>query len=54
LTNGRYDEVDDRCLQPFFDKLPNVEWIQFSKSSHLVHWEERDRYMRVVGDFLAV
>ncbi|KAF9791232.1 Alpha/Beta hydrolase protein [Thelephora terrestris] len=54
LTNGRYDEVDDNCLQPFFDKLQKVKWIQFSESSHLAHWEERDRYMEVVAHFLEV
>jgi len=54
LTNGRYDEVDDNCLQPFFDKLQKVKWVQFPESSHLAHWEERDRYMEVVANFLAV
>jgi L-proline amide hydrolase len=53
LTNGRYDEVDDNCLQPFFDRLQNAKWVQFSESSHLAHWEERERYMKVVADFLA-
>jgi len=54
LTNGKYDEVDDSCVKPFFDNLPKVKWSQFSESSHLAHWEERDWYMKVVGDFLAV
>jgi len=54
LTNGKYDEVADNCLQPFFDKLQKVKWIQFTDSSHIAHWEERDRFMKVVADFLAV
>ena len=54
LTNGRYDEIDDNCLRPFFEKLERVKWIQFAESAHLAHWEERDWYMKVVGDFLSV
>ena len=54
MTNGKYDEVDDNCVKPFFDKLPKVKWAQFSESAHLAHWEEREWYMKHVGDFLAV
>ena len=53
LTNGKYDEVDDNCLQPFFNKLQKVKWVQFPDSSHVPHWEERVWYMKVVADFLA-
>ena len=53
LTNGRYDEVDDACLQPFFDKLQKVKWARFAESSHLAHWEERDLYIKVVNEFLV-
>jgi pimeloyl-ACP methyl ester carboxylesterase len=52
LTNGRYDEVQDLCMKPWFDNIPKVEWMKFEDSSHMPHWEERERYMEVVGNFL--
>ena len=32
--------------------VSKVKWVTFSKSSHMPHWEERERYMQIVGDFL--
>ncbi|KAI1135120.1 proline-specific peptidase [Hypoxylon sp. FL0543] len=42
LLNGRYDELGEL-----------IKWIVFEKSSHMAHWEERERYMQVVGTFLS-
>jgi len=53
LINGRYDEAQDEVVWPFFVHIAKVKWIQFSESSHLPQWEERERYMEVVGEFLA-
>ena len=53
LLNGRYDEAQDSAVQPYFRALPKVKWYQFAESSHMPHYEERERYMQVVGDFLA-
>ena len=32
---------------------PDAEWVLFEESSHCPHVEERERYMQVVGDWLA-
>ena len=53
LINGRYDEVADNSVQPFFDLIPRVRWITFEKSSHLPFFEERERFMEVLGHFLT-
>jgi pimeloyl-ACP methyl ester carboxylesterase len=53
LINGSYDEAQDVCVAPYFEKIPRVKWITFSESSHMPHYEERDKYMKVVGDFLS-
>ena len=53
LLNGRYDEVGDNAMQPFFDKISRVKWVTFEQSSHLSHWEERSRFMQVVAHFLT-
>ncbi|KAI9685739.1 MAG: hypothetical protein M1822_004299 [Bathelium mastoideum] len=53
LINGRYNEVQDVAVTPWFMSIPKVKWIQLEKSSHMAHYEERDRYMQFVGAFLG-
>ncbi|KAL9067794.1 MAG: hypothetical protein Q9157_006691 [Trypethelium eluteriae] len=53
LINGRYDEVQDIAVAPWFMNIPRVKWIQLEKSSHMGHLEERSRYMQFVGAFLG-
>ncbi|KAK7045122.1 proline iminopeptidase [Favolaschia claudopus] len=52
LMNGRYDEAQDSVMAPFFNRIPYVKWVTFAESSHMVHWEERERFMEVLGSFL--
>lgn len=52
LLNGVHDEAADSTVIPFFKAIPKVKWYTFSESSHTPHWEEREKYMRVVSDFL--
>ncbi len=52
LINGRYDEIADVAVQPFFDGIAKVKWITLENSSHMGHFEERERYMEVLGQFL--
>lgn len=52
LINGRYDEATDQCVLPYFDAIDKVKWIGFANSSHMPHWEERERFMDVVSRFL--
>ena len=33
--------------------IAGSEWVVFEESSHMPHVEERERYMQVVGDWLA-
>lgn len=53
LTNGKYDEAQDSVMIPFFRSIKRVKWVKFAESRHMSHWEERARYMDVVGDFLT-
>jgi proline-specific peptidase len=53
LINGRYDEVSELCVEPWFRCIPKVKWVVFEKSSHMPHWEERERFMELVGTFLV-
>jgi len=52
LTNGRMDYITDRCLYPFFKEIPQVKWVTFANSGHMAHFEERERFMEVLGGFL--
>ncbi|KAJ7444435.1 proline iminopeptidase [Mycena latifolia] len=45
LLNGRYDQAQDSVMEPFFREI--------GRSSHMIHFEERERYMEVVQSFLA-
>ncbi|KAN0088548.1 Alpha/Beta hydrolase fold [Tylopilus felleus] len=52
LLNGRYDEAHDMCVEPYFQRIPKVKWIQFVHSAHVPQLEETERFMEVVGNFL--
>lgn len=53
VLNGRYDEATDEVVRPLFEHIPRVRWYTFAESSHMPYWEERERYMKFVSDFLA-
>lgn len=53
VVSGRYDEATPALQRALLDGLPQSEWVCFEESSHMPHVEERERYMRVVGDWLA-
>jgi len=52
MVNGRYDEVTDETVMPTFLHIPRVRWAHFSESSHLPQFEERERYMMILGEYL--
>ncbi|KAI6164453.1 Alpha/Beta hydrolase protein [Pisolithus thermaeus] len=52
LINGRYDVVQDSVVEPYFQRIPKVKWVQFAESAHGPHLEETERFMEVVGKFL--
>ncbi|KAJ7622509.1 proline-specific peptidase [Roridomyces roridus] len=52
VLNGRFDEAQDPVVAPFFNEISRVKWVTFAESSHMLHWEERERYMSIVGHFL--
>jgi L-proline amide hydrolase len=53
LVSGKYDEATPACVQPFAERIKNVRWAKFEHSSHMPHVEETERYLKVVGEFLA-
>jgi proline iminopeptidase len=52
VTGGRYDEVTPRVARAIHNGVKGSKLVIFPKSSHVAFWEEREKYMRVVGSFL--
>jgi len=53
LLSGRFDEATLATVEPFFERIPEVRWEIFEKSSHMPFVEEPERYRAVVEQFLA-
>jgi len=53
VTSGRHDECTPALSEEVHRGIRGSEWVLFEDSSHMPFVEERERYMRVVGDFLA-
>jgi len=53
LTSGRYDEATPALQETLREGISDCEWVLFEESSHTPFAEERERYMQVVGDWLA-
>lgn len=53
IISGKYDESTPRLNEILHHGIPNSKWVLFEHSSHLPHVEEEEKYMRIVGEFLA-
>ena len=53
IVSGRHDEATPALQETLLQGIHGSEWVCFEESSHLPHVEERERYMQVVGDWLA-
>jgi len=49
--NGVEEGADD-LSQLEFSKSIGADWIKFDKSTHMSHWEERDKFMKTVTECL--
>ena len=52
VTGGRYDEVTPRVARQISDGISDSRLVIFRNSSHLPMWEERERFISCVADFL--
>ncbi len=53
LVSGRHDEATPALQETLRKGIRGAEWVCFEDSSHMPHVEERERYMQVVGGWLA-
>ena len=49
---GRVDEAAPDTVQWYASLTPNAEFVVYENSAHMPHWEETERYISVVRDFL--
>ncbi|PCH41233.1 peptidase S33 tricorn interacting factor 1 [Wolfiporia cocos MD-104 SS10] len=54
VMNGAFDEAQDSVVAPIFQEVEKVKWYTFQNSAHMAQWEERDKYMEIVGGFLRL
>jgi proline iminopeptidase len=52
ITVGRHDELTPACSEQIHERLPDSRLVVFEEGSHLTFWEETERYLQVVDDFL--
>jgi pimeloyl-ACP methyl ester carboxylesterase len=52
ITNGGDEQAQDHVVAPFFWNIPKAKWVTFQNSTHTAFLEERERYIRVVEEFL--
>jgi L-proline amide hydrolase len=52
VVSGRHDEATPKLQEVLVAGIPQTEQVILEDSSHLPMWEERDRYMSVVRDWL--
>ncbi|KAI0553928.1 Alpha/Beta hydrolase protein [Xylaria curta] len=53
LLNGRYDEVMDFVMEPWFKSIKKVKWVTLEKASHTLIWEDQPRFLELCGDFFS-
>ena len=52
ITVGKYDSVPLPVAQSIHEHIKGSKLVQFGNSAHFAMWEERERYIKVIRDFL--
>jgi proline-specific peptidase len=52
ITVGRYDELTPACSEQIHERVPDSRLVVFENGSHMTFWEETERYLQVVDEFL--
>ena len=53
VINGRYDIAQEYVTRAYVDNIPGSKFITFEESSHTPFFEEREKYMETVAEFLG-
>jgi proline iminopeptidase len=52
ITVGKYDSVPIAVSESIHANIKNSKLVGFENSGHFAMWEERERYIQVLRDFL--
>jgi proline iminopeptidase len=52
ITVGRFDELTPACSEQIQERIPDSQLVVFEEGSHMTFWEETERYLDVVDEFL--
>lgn len=50
---GKYDQCTPAVVKRMLDHIANVRAVQFEESGHVPQFDETDKFLRVVSEFLA-
>ncbi|CAA7270032.1 unnamed protein product [Cyclocybe aegerita] len=53
IVGAPNDEVQEPALLPWFLHVPKIKWVELANSTHLGMYEEEDRYLHIVQNFLT-
>ena len=53
VINGRYDIAQEYVTRAYVDNIPGAKFITFEESSHTQFFEEREKYIETVAEFLG-
>lgn len=52
VYSGKYEHAWELIVKPVVSNVPNCKWVEFEDSSHMPHYEEPEKCMQVIKDFL--
>jgi proline iminopeptidase len=52
ITVGRHDELTPACSEQIHERIPGSRLVVFEDGSHMTFWEETERYLQVLDEFL--
>ncbi len=52
VINGVDEGASDESIKPFLDEIKDVKWIKFKNSSHMQLYDEKELYLKTIGEWL--
>lgn len=52
VINGVNEGASDEAIKPFLDGIKGAKWIKFHESTHCPLYDEKDLYLKTVGEWL--
>lgn len=52
VYSGKHEQAWEYVVEPVVSRIPKCKYVEFENSSHMPQYEEPERCMEVVKDFL--